>query len=108
MIIDTLPIDRTTLRQIRNMLSLTNVYPEDIPELRAGVRRLERLCDELQRHLMPVLRERLGVSGFLGPGASRIGPDRIHRQLLCMTLPGNLERLAELTTALHDAIDEIE
>jgi len=106
--IDTLPIDRSVLRQVREMLTHTGVYEEDIPELRAGVRRLERFCDEMRRYLMPDLRERLGVSGLLGPRAQRSGADRVQRELFCMTFPGNLERLELLTEALHDALDEID
>jgi hypothetical protein len=107
MVVDTLPIDRSVLRQIRSMLTLTNVYPEDVPDLRVGVRRLERFCSELKRYLMPVLRERLGVSGLLSPANRHVGTERIHRQLLCITFPGNLERLEQLTYVLHNAIDDL-
>ena len=108
MIIDTLPIDRMVLRQVREMFTHTGVYDEDIPELRAGVRRLERFCGEIRRHLLPELRERLGVSGLLHPVAQRSGTDRVQRQLLCVTFPGNLETLERLTEAFHDALDRID
>lgn len=100
MIIDDLPLDVSLLRQIRQLLSLTVVYPEDLPEILYGVERLQQFVLELRRHLLPVLRDRLGVSG-LSLARPRRGDDRLYRQFLCMTFPYNLTRLEELARNLH-------
>lgn len=100
MIIDDLPIDFTTIRQIRQLLSVTEVYPEDLAGIRFGAEQLLRFSADLRRYLLPVLRERLGVSRLL-PSAPRLDrTQRVHRELLCLTFPCNLARLEELTHQL--------
>lgn len=100
MIIDDLPIDFTTLRQIRELLLVTEVYPEDLANLQFGVEQLRHFVADLYRYLMPVLKERLGVSG-LRPTRIQMDPsERVHRQLLYLSFPYNLARLRELTNEL--------
>jgi len=107
-LIDDLPIDFSTLRHIRHLLSVTDIYPEDLPELRFGAEQLTRFSSELRRHLLPVLRERLGISG-LRPPTRRLDPtERVHRQLLCLAFPVNLERLEDLTRELSRLLTETE
>jgi len=106
MIIDDLPIDFTTLRRIRHLLAITEVYPEDLPDLAYGADQLMQFASELRRHLLPVLRERLGVSG-LRPSSYCLDPsERVHRQLLCLSFPVNLERLEELTREFVRVLNE--
>ncbi len=101
MTIDDLPIDSSLVRRIREVLSLTVRYEDDLPEVRYGVEQLRTLLTELRRHLAPVLRDRLGVSGFALPsGRSRDATSRVQRQLLCVAFPHNLSRLEELTDRL--------
>lgn len=103
MIIDDLPIDSSVVRQIRAMLALPVVYAEDLPEIRYGVDTLRVFATELRRHLLPVLRDRLGVSGFGGLRSSCATDERVHRQFLCMTFPHNLRRLEEMVRDLDEA-----
>ena len=100
-IIDDLPIDFLTIRRIRQVLSLTTVYAEDIPELRYGVEQLERFVLDLRRHLLPVLRERLGISGLLGPSTRLSRAERVHHEFLALAFPHNLSRLEELIAELR-------
>ncbi len=101
MTIDDLPVDSSLVRRIREVLSLTVRYEEDLPEVRYGVEQLRTLLTELRRHLAPVLRDRLGVSGFAGTsGRGRDTTSRVQRQLLCLAFPHNLSRLEELTDRL--------
>ena len=103
MIIDDLPIDSSVVRQIRDALALPVVYADDLPEIRYGVDTLRVFATELRRHLLPVLRDRLGVSGFRGLRPGQRADDRVHRQLLCMSFPHNLQRLEELVGDLDQA-----
>jgi hypothetical protein len=100
MIIDDLPIDFTTIRQIRQLLMTTEVYPEDLPNIRYGAEQLLRFSADLRRYLLPVLRERLGVSRLLPARPAMDDAQRVHRQLLCLAFPYNLARLDELTHEL--------
>ncbi|MFW5689573.1 MAG: hypothetical protein ACOC1U_08370 [Spirochaetota bacterium] len=100
MIIEDLPLDSSHMREIRALLSLQVIYAEDLPELVYGVERLESFAKELHRHLVPVLRDRLGVSGFTAGRFGRARDERVHRQFVCMTFPHNLQRLEELTARL--------
>lgn len=106
MIIDDLPIDFTTLRQIRQLLSVTEIYPEDLDSIRFGAEQLRHFAADLRRYLLPVLKERLGVSE-LRPTRPRLdATQRVHRQLLCFSFPYNLIRLEELTTELLSLTDD--
>ena len=111
MIIDDLPIDFTTLRQIRQLLSVTEIHPEDLNSIRFDAEQLQHFAADLRRYLEPVLKERLGVSGLLAhrpqlSDAERVhrqllsDAERVHRQLLCFSFPYNLARLEELTAEL--------
>lgn len=103
MIIDDLPIDSSVVRQIRELLALPIVYTDDLPEIRYGIDTLRMFTTELRRHLLPVLRDRLGVSGLRPRRLSGGADDRVHRQFLCMTFPYNLQRLEELVRDLDEA-----
>jgi len=105
MIIDDLPIDFTTLRQIRQLLTVTEVYDEDLDSIRFGAEQLQHFAAGLRRYLLPVLKERLGVSGLLPTRPRFDETQRVHRQLLCHSFPYNLTRLEELTTELLSLTD---
>lgn len=98
-------IDFTTLRQIRQLLTVTEVYPEDLSTVRFGADQLRHFAADLRRYLLPVIRERLGVSELL-PSRPRFDEvQRVRRQLLCLSFPYNLTRLEELTTELLSLTD---
>ncbi len=105
MIIDDLPIDFTTLRQIRQLLTVTEVHPEDLDSVRFGAEQLRHFAVGLRRYLLPVLKERLGVSELLPTRPRFDDAQRLHRQLLCLSFPYNLTRLEELTTELLSLAD---
>lgn len=106
-VIDDLPLDSSLLRRIRELVSLGTVYLEDLPDVAYGIGQLRLFITELRRHLLPVIRDRLGVSGFAAPRSGRSTDERVHRELLCMTFPHNLDRLDELTGSLERALNEI-
>lgn len=100
MIIDDLPIDFTTLREVRQLVSVNEVYPEDLPTIRYGARQLQQFALDLRRHLLPVLRERLGISRLLARPPRLSENERTYRRLLCATFPNNLSYLEELSDRL--------
>jgi len=103
-IIDGLPIDFRTVREIRQMVSLTALYPGEEWQVWQGVLELETFILTVRRQLLPVLRERLGIS-WLFPG--RRVRDRTQimlRKLVAITFPHNLERLRAATLRLKDGL----
>jgi len=92
-IIDGLPIDFRTVREIRQMVSLTALYPGEEWQVWQGVLELETFILTVRRQLLPVLRERLGIS-WLFPGRRVRDRNQIMlRKLVAVTFPYNLERL---------------
>ena len=103
-IIDGLPIDFRTVREIRQMVSLTALYPGEEWQVYQAVLELETFVLTVRRQLLPVLKERLGIS-WLFPG--RRVRDRnqfLLRKLVAITFPYNLERLRAATLRLKDGL----
>ena len=104
MIIDELPIESTLVPQIRELLGLRSIYSSDLYDVRFGIERLKLLAQELRRHLLPVLRDRLRISGFTRSSSDdEIG--RLHRQFVAVAFPSNLEHLEDLTRSLELATE---
>lgn len=104
MLIDELPIDFTTVRDVRIMLSRHSVYQEDIHEVAYGVSQLRMFCRELRRQLLPVIRDRLGISGLSPARRAMNATERVHRELFCYAFPYNLARLEELAERLSELL----
>lgn len=103
-IIDGLPIDFRTVREIRQMVSLTALYPGEEWQVWQGVLELETFILTVRRQLLPVLRERLGIS-WLFPGRRVRDRNQIMlRKLVAVTFPYNLERLRAATLRLKDGL----
>ncbi len=104
LIIDGVPIDLRTMRDIRDVVSLTTVYPGEEWQIYQGALELETFCQTVRRFLLPVLKERLGIS-WLFP-ARRVKDTRqyIVRKFVAFTFPYNLERLRRLTQRLKAAL----
>jgi hypothetical protein len=103
-IIDGLPIDFRTVREIRQLVGLTTLYPGEEWQIYQAVLELESFALTVRRQLLPVLKERLGVS-WLFPG--RRVRDRnqfLLRKLVAITFPYNLERLRAATLRLKDGL----
>ena len=103
-IIDGLPIDFRTVREIREMVSLTTIYPGEEWEIYQGVLELETFVLTVRRQLLPVLRERLGIS-WLFPGRRvRDRNQALLRRLVAITFPYNLERLRLAAARLKEGL----
>lgn len=100
LIIDGMPIDFRTVREIRELVSLTAIYPGEEWQLYQGVEELETFYKTVKRFLLPVLRERLGISWLFPHKRIRDPRQVILRKLVAFTFPYNLERLYRLTQTL--------
>ena len=100
LIIDGMPIDFRTVRDIRGLVSLTSLYPGEEYQLFQGVQELETCCRTVKRFLLPVLKERLGISWLFPQKRVRDAQQYIVRKFVSFTFPYNLERLRRLTLKL--------
>lgn len=104
LIIDGMPIDFRTVRDIRELVSLTTLYPGEEWQLFQGVQELETFCQTVKRFLLPVLKERLGISWLFPQKRVRDAQQYIVRKFVSFTFPYNLERLRRLTLKLRLAL----
>lgn len=104
LILDGIPIDLRTVRNIRELVSLTSVYPGEEWHILRGIQELEAFHATVKRFLLPVLKERLGISWLLPQKRVRDPHQYILRKFVAFTFPYNLERLRRLTEKLKAAL----
>jgi hypothetical protein len=104
LIIDGMPIDFRTVRDIRELVSLTSIYPGEEWQIFQGVQELETFHRTVKRFLLPVLKERLGISWLLPQKRVRDAQQYILRKFVAFTFPYNLERLRRLTQKLKSSL----
>ena len=104
LIIDGMPIDLRTVRDIRELVSLTSIYPGEEWQLFQGVLELEAFHQTVKRFLLPVLKERLGISWLYPRARVRDAQQYILRKFVAFTFPYNLERLRRLTLKLKSRL----
>ncbi|HUJ73748.1 MAG TPA: hypothetical protein VL359_02775, partial [bacterium] len=89
-----------TVRDIRELVSLTSLYPGEEWQLWEGITELETFYRTVKRFLLPVLKERLGISWLFPQKRVRDTQQYILRKFVAFTFPYNLERLLRLTQKL--------
>jgi hypothetical protein len=99
-ILEGLPIEHGTLREIRDSVSLRTLYPGDEKELYAGTLELESFIAHARRFLLPVIRERLGISYLFPHKMVRDRRQLVFRCFVAYTFPYNLDQLQECTQRL--------
>ena len=100
-IIQELPIDFKTLREIRNMVSIVSINEDSITIIRSGISELEQFIHNLRKYLLPSLNERFRVSLFhVSPGERRTD-DFILKKFSAFTCPYNICHLENLTGELR-------
>lgn len=111
-IIDGLPIDFRTIRMIRELVGLQSIHVGDEWFIYQAVVELSRFSLLIRKFLLPVLKERLGVSGLIPHRIVRDRTQYILRRFVAYTFPFNLDRLetltAELRTQLLDTFPTLE
>lgn len=100
LIIDGIPVDLRTMRDIRDMVSLTSLYPGEEWVVYQGVLELETFCQTVKRFLLPVLKERLGISWLFPSNRVRDARQYLVRKFVAFTFPYNLERMRRLALKL--------
>lgn len=100
-IIDGLPIDFTTMRMIRELVALQSIHLGDEWFIYQAAVELNRFILLIRKFLLPVLKERLGVSGLFPDKIVRDKTQYILRRFVAYTFPFNLERLEALTAELQ-------
>jgi hypothetical protein len=103
-VVDGLPIDFRTIRVIRGLVALESVHRGDEWFIYEAVLELERFVVLARQYLLPVLKERLGVSGLVPDRMVRDRTQYILRRLVVYTFPFNLQRLSELSRILKDRL----
>jgi hypothetical protein len=104
LIIDGIPVDLRTMREIRDVVSLTTLYPGEEWHVYQGVQQLETFCQTVKRFLLPVLKERLGISWLFPANRVRDARQYLVRKFVAFTFPYNLERLRRLAVKLKAAL----
>lgn len=103
-VVDGLPLDVRIVREIRQMVGLKTLYPGEEWEIYQAVLELETFVVTVRRQLLPVLRERLGIS-WLFPGRRVRDRNQVMlRKLVAITFPYNLERLRVATLRLKEGL----
>jgi hypothetical protein len=103
-IIDGLPIDFRTLRMIRELTALQSIHLGDEWFIYQSLMELNRFILLVRKFLLPVLRERLGVSGLFPHRMVRDRTQYILRRFVAYTFPFNLERLETLGAELKQQL----
>jgi hypothetical protein len=104
MLIDGMPVDMRTVRSIRQMVSMRSVFPGEEWEIWQGVQELEVFIAHVKRFLLPVLKERLGISWLIPQRRVRDRSQYLIRKFVAFTFPYNLERLRVLSEKLKSSL----
>ena len=104
-LVDEVPIDPQTLRDVRALTRLNTLFPGDESEIAHGIAELSKLQVALRRFLLPHIKEKLLVSGLRAARAIRDTDQYILRRCVAMTFEHNLAELELLTAALRQAFD---
>lgn len=104
LLIDDMPMDMRTVREIRHVVSLKRIFPGEEKEIWQGVRDLEDFITHVRRFLLPMLRERLRISRLFPAQRVSDRTQLIIRTFVAFTFPYNLERLRVLTVKLKNRL----
>jgi hypothetical protein len=99
-ILDDLPMEARTIREIRSLTDISYIHPGDEVRIEIGIKALELFIYNIRKFLMPVIKDKLGLSAF---NRSHNGLDErtyVMRKLVLNNLPYNLSSLEALTREL--------
>ncbi len=103
-IIRDLPIDFTTFRDVRNLLSITRVSPDVVVLIETGADELEQLIKDVRKYFLPQAKELMGISNLKPKNTILQHDQRTIRQLIICAFPDNLDRLDSLTGELKNIL----
>lgn len=99
-VIEGLPLDPRTIREIRDFLATMDVFPDNDQKIELGIEALHRYIWTLKTHMLPHAKELLGVSPFSEPRRRMDKSQYVLRRLTADTLPHNLKHLENLVEQL--------
>jgi hypothetical protein len=105
-ILDDMPIEPDTIKQVRQFLHKAPTPYDDLSDLRAEVEVLRSFLSFLEHQLLPVLRERLGLSGFDPHYRLRDRDTRVLEGMVAYTFPHNLKRMKAMCRQLEVLLNE--
>jgi hypothetical protein len=100
-LMDDVPMGISTLRDIRSLVLFDSILPGDEEEILSGLVELEEFVRSVRSYLLPLIREKLGISRLKPRALVRDRNQYLLRRLLAYTFPYNVERLASLTRELR-------
>jgi hypothetical protein len=100
-LMDDVPMGIRNLREIRSLVNLDSIYPGDEDDIHSGLLELEEFVMAMRKYLLPLIREKLGISRLCPRALVRDRNQYLLRRLLAYTFPYNVERLASLTRDLR-------
>ncbi len=103
-LMDDVPMGTHTIRQIRILVRFDTVLPGDEQDIYIGVLELEEFIRTIKQYLLPLIREKLGISKLCPSSLVRDRNQYILRKLIAFTFPYNVERLNGLTRQLKDVL----
>jgi hypothetical protein len=96
-ILEKMSFSSVSLREIRTMISLKEIYETDIIKLENGIDSLREFIGFVEKYVQPILREELGISGFRrGNGTALKSTNDVVKEFFLYTFPHNLARLNDL------------
>ena len=103
-LMDDVPMGTHTIRQIRSLVGFDTVIAGDERDIYLGVLELEEFIRNIRQYLLPLIREKLGISKLCPSSLVQDRNQYLLRKLIAYTFPYNLERLTSLTEQLRDVL----
>ena len=104
LILEDLPIEASIMNDIRSLAEYERPATYDPWEIQRRIPSLDGFIAHLRRYLLPMLREKLGISGLLGRSYLGNREQRLLRGLIACAFPTNLEKLAQLSSRLKSLL----
>jgi hypothetical protein len=105
-ILDDLSIDSTSIRDIRIFLSLRILSSGDEQVIINGMKGLRNFIIIIRRHLLPMIKEKFGVSPFSQDRLLMDKSQYILRAFTAYALPVNLDKITALTMELEGILQK--
>ncbi len=102
LLLEDLPIDSNTMTELRELMRQESSFVLDPSEIYERLPILEKFVTGLNRYLLPHLREKLGISGFLQNRRYRDKGQILLREFVAYTFPVNLAEFTFFAARLKD------
>ena len=104
-IIQELPIDFRTLKEIRNLVSIVTIDQDSIMIIQSGINELELFIQNLRNYLLPFIEDRFRISFLHVSPKERRSDSFIIRKFSAFTCPYNICHLENLTGELRSMVN---